>query len=270
MAILLVGEKIAERMQERLAAEKKELHLVAVQVGSNAVSERYLAEKKKAAVKVGVRFSKHSFPQDIAEEDLKREIAALAAQEDVHGIVVQLPLPRHLSQQAVLDEIPEGKDPDVLSSTAFGKFALGSSSIVPPTAHAVALLLEEHKIAVKGKRALLVGAGRLVGLPLAFWFLSQKATLTIADKYTENLKELSLRADIVVAGTGKAGLITGDMIREGAVVVDAGTSVEAGATKGDVDFESVSQVAGYITPVPGGVGPLTVACLFQNLWQLQK
>ncbi|MBI4138238.1 MAG: bifunctional 5,10-methylenetetrahydrofolate dehydrogenase/5,10-methenyltetrahydrofolate cyclohydrolase [Candidatus Wildermuthbacteria bacterium] len=272
MAVILSGDQIAKTVLGALAkniAGKKPL-LAVIQVGKNPVSEKYVGEKEKIAIVLGAGFKKYDFAEDIPQEDLEKEIAAIGKDPAVSGMIVQLPLPRHIRAQKALDLIPEEKDADILSSSLFGKFALGECSMLPPTVEAIALLLEKAGVHLRGATVAVVGAGRLVGLPLIFWLIRQGATVFVAHKDTKDLASCTLSADVVISGTGKAGLITGGMIKAGAVVIDAGTSVEDGQTKGDVDFASVSEKAGFITPVPGGVGPLTVACLFKNLFSLHE
>lgn len=244
---------------------KRNLCLAVIQVGKFAASETYLREKQRACEYVGIRFKAHRFLQGMPTERLKKEIRIIAKNRSVTGLIVQLPLPSHLNAQEICDAIPLEKDADVLSSASFGLFALGRLPFLPPTVGAVQELFQRYNISIAGKRILLVGSGRLVGFPLASWLMRQKATLTIANSKTRNLPRLAKEADIIISGVGKPGLITGSMIKKGAVVIDEGTSVEQGLTKGDVDIESVSEKAGFLAPVPGGVGPLTVACLLGNL-----
>lgn len=272
MFTLLSGETIARELLRGLKkkAERKRLSLMVIQVGKNAISEKYIAEKQKAAALLGVGFKVVQLSASVSQAELEEKIGALAKDPKVTGMIVQLPLPKHLKTQQALDCIPLHKDVDVLSSASFGKFALGQLNVLPPTVGAIALLLRKTGVNLQGAKVTVVGAGRLVGLPLIFWLLKQEATVSVANKYTKNLSALTREADIIVSGVGKTGLIQGAMVKKGATVIDAGTSVEAGHTKGDIDFQSVSKKAKFISPVPGGVGPLTVACLFQNLVFLTK
>ena len=272
MAELLSGERIAKEILEQLKTEisPNTLGISVVQIGKNAVSETYIQKKKKAAEALGIRFFLYHFPETIGKGELQDGLEKILESSRTGGMIIQLPLPSHLPMQEILDLIPVYKDIDVLSSEAFGKFALGILPILPPTVGAVQSLLETYSIEVRGKHAVIVGSGRLVGLPLSLWFMKQKATVTVANRSTKNLAEITKQADILISGVGSARLITGEMVKEGAVVIDAGTSVESGETMGDVDFESVEPKASYITPVPGGVGPLTVAHLLQNLVILSR
>lgn len=256
-----------------------------VQVGENKVSAKYVGEKRKTAKDIGVGFLYVELPGSVSQKKLEKEIEGLATKKSIGGIMVQLPLPSRLNAQKALDLIPVEKDVDVLSSKAFELFKAGKLTILPPTVCAVSLLLEvagmwqkvhdRKKSATWSKsrkrlKVVIVGRGRLVGLPLSIWFCHQGIEPAIIEKNTPNPSKITKQADILVSAAGKSRLITGDMVKKGAVVIDAGTSIEGGSTRGDVDFESMSKKASYITPVPGGVGPLTVACLFQNLLALAR
>lgn len=275
MAVLLSGEPIAERILSRLEKQsaswrKKKPKLVVVQAGNDPVSATYIKEKEEAAHRIGVGFELVQLPRSSSYQKIQRVVEKQGQRKTVTGILVQLPLPSKLHTQEVLDAIPAQKDVDVLSSKSFGLYGLGKLSIMPPTVRAVSLLLKSHGITTQGKHVVLVGAGRLVGLPVAFWLFGEKATVSVANEFTKNLSSLTKQADILISGAGKAKLIRANMVRKGAVVIDAGTSVEKGRTTGDVDFNNVIHTARYITPVPGGVGPLTVACLFENLIALSQ
>ena len=270
-AKILQGEAIAKRILEDLKRKvKPKLKLAVIQVGNNPVSEKYIQKKQEAAKSIGVDLRLYKFPQNVSQEELKIQVQAIGSDKEVSGMIVQLPLPKHLDTQEILDAIPLEKDVDVLSSASFGLFALGKSSVLPPTVGAVSLLLKEHHMDIKGKNIVIVGAGRLVGLPLTIWCIHQGATVTVANEYTKDLPSLTKKAEILISGVGRAGLIKGDMVQTGAVVIDAGTSVEGEHTLGDVDFESVAKKAGFLTPVPGGVGPLTVVYLLRNLIELAQ
>ena len=278
MVYILSGEKIARQILSDLKKKKarKKLSLVVVQVGGNKVSLKYVAEKEKAAKELNVSFRLVNLSLNISQTKLEQEIKKMGKDKKVSGIIVQLPLPRRFNTQRVLDFIPSKKDVDVLSSVSFSDFALGKLPILPPTVGAISLLLKKAKKNLVGAKVVVVGAGRLVGLPTALWLTQQGASVLMVQKGTRNIPQIIAKADIVISGVGKPGLITGKMIKKGAVVIDAGTSVEGGpstglrasSTKGDIDFESVSKKAGFLSPVPGGVGPLTVACLFNNLFSL--
>ncbi len=279
MATILFGEPLARLILEKLEARAKgkNLALFVVQVGDNKVSKKYIQEKQKAAARLGISFFLVEIQENVTQEELEKKVRELADNVSCSGIVVQLPLPSHLNTQKVLDLIPQEKDVDVLSTKSFELFKQGKLGILPPTVAAISLLLEASGVSLEGKQIVIVGKGRLVGTPLFFWFLQKGITPVVADKSTQNIGEVTKKADILISAAGKAGLITGEMVKEGAVVIDAGTSIERSPSTrsarsgrqaslvGDVDFQSVEKKAGYITPVPGGVGPLTVACLLKNL-----
>ena len=277
-AKILDGWKLSQNILAGLPSSQKAkpgtgqypAKLAVVQVGNNLVSAKYIKEKEKAAKGLGFGFQLYRFPEKITGPALESSLMRIAKDAKNTGILIQLPLPSHLPLQEVLDCIPLQKDVDVLASEALGLFAQGALPWMPPTVHAISILLKEAKVELKGACVLVIGAGRLVGLPVSLWLLKEGATLTIANKATKNLSSLTKQADVIISGVGQQGLVKGSMVKKGAVVIDAGTSVEDGKTKGDIDFKSVSKKASFITPVPGGVGPLTVACLFQNLVTLCK
>lgn len=269
---ILDGVKLAEQLLKEVKKSLggRKLGLAVVQVGDNAVSEKYIQEKRSTCQELGIGFEFFFFPETIGEAELKKEIERIGADSAHSGMIVQLPLPKQLKTQEILDSIPSGKDVDVLGTKSFGSFALGKLSILPPTVGAISLLLQKAEVSLKGKNVVVVGCGRLVGLPAALWLISQGATVSILNSSTKNIGFFTKTADIVVSGVGKKGLISGSMVKKGAIVIDAGTSVEQGATHGDVDFKTVSKKASFITPVPGGVGPLTVAFLLKNLYELSR
>lgn len=272
MVHILSGETIARRILRNLKKKKTstKLFLAVIQVGENRVSAKYIAEKDKVAKELRVGFQLIRLPLHISQAKLEQQIQKIGKDKKVTGMIVQLPLPRRLNTQRILDCIPIKKDVDVLSSLSFSDFALGVLPILPPTVAAIALLLKETKKKLEGSKVVVVGVGRLVGLPTALWLVQQGAVISLIQKETRNAPQLISKADIVISGVGKPGLITGKMVKKRAVVIDAGTSVEGGSTKGDVDRESVAKKASFLSPVPGGVGPLTVVCLFHNLYILSN
>ncbi|MEK7542244.1 MAG: bifunctional 5,10-methylenetetrahydrofolate dehydrogenase/5,10-methenyltetrahydrofolate cyclohydrolase [Patescibacteria group bacterium] len=272
MAQLLYGDKIAQEILEKLAKQKlkSKPKLVVVQVGDNAVSTQYIHEKEEAAERIGVRFELLKFPKGTSQKKVKAAVERAGRSDSVTGIVVQLPLPSKFNAQDVLDNIPLEKDVDVLSSRAFGLFALGKLPIVPPTAQAILLLLEHYNISWQGKHIVVVGAGRLVGLPTILSLIMGKTTFSSVNEKTKSLAAFTKQADILISGVGKPKLIKSSMLKKGSVVIDAGTSVEHGTVSGDVDFNAAVEKVRAITPVPGGVGPLTVACLLRNLFILSS
>ena len=228
-------------------------------VGNDRASGVYIGKKKTAAKKIGVDFELYRFPEKISQKELEEGIKKIVKNQENSGIIIQLPLPEKIDTGRILNLIPLQKDIDVLSENSFDKFAQGKSKVVPPTIGAISNILKEYKISLRGKYMVIVGAGRLVGKPLAAWMAQKNGKFSIIDKNTEDLSYFTKKADIVITGVGESNLIKGDMVRKGSAVIDVG---------GDVDFKSVSGEAGFLTPVLGGVGPLTVACLLDNLVKL--
>lgn len=272
MAEIIAGRALAAPLLARLKKQLASRHtrLSIVQVGDNPASLKFVQEKEKACQETGIEFELVMLPANVTQKKAENAVRSLAKNPKVSGIVVQLPLPKTLDTETILSLIPAHKDPDVLSPAAFQRFSLGASAILPPTVAAVSHILKNKRVSLSQKNVLIVGMGRLVGLPLSLWLLRQGARVSVATSATKNLAELSKKADIVISGVGNPGIITGAMIQHGAFVIDAGTSVEQGQSKGDVDTESVAKKAGFLAPVPGGLGPLTVACLLTNLMALSR
>jgi len=272
--ILLDGRILADEvlgdLKSRVDKSGLKLKLAVIMVGEDLVSEVYIKQKRKACEYVGVNFDLFKFPSEISIADLKSKIQKIARNPEITGIVIQLPLPEKFRAQDFLNLIPSEKDVDVLSENGIAKFYGGNSVVFPPTVCAISRLLEEYKISLKGKNIVIIGAGRLIGLPLTLWLLKSGATVSVLNSFTKDIESFCKKADIIISGAGKQNLITGKMVKEGVAIIDAGSSSEAGKTKGDIDFESVSKKASYITPVPGGVGPMTVACLLKNIVELYK
>jgi len=263
-----LSQKILKRIKERIEKNFLRLRLAVVQVGENPVSEVYIRNKCRAADKVGMKFKVYRFAGGLGAGRLKEEIKKICQNPRNSGVIIQLPLPKKFSQEVFLNLIPWKKDIDVLSSGALGKFYQGRSKVIPPTVDGILEILEDYKIRLKGKNVAVVGAGKLVGLPLSVELIRRKATVSVLNEFTKAPSSFTKMADILISGVGKPGLIRGKMVKRGVVVIDAGTKMVEGKLKGDVDFQSVSKKAGYITPVPGGIGPLTVACLLRNLVKL--
>lgn len=271
--MLLYGKEIANKIIEELKqeAQKRKLCLAIVQVGDNEVSASYIRKKQEKVAELGIKVKLERLSDSLSENELKKAVSRITAQKEVDGMIVQFPLPRHILTQSVLDCIPPEKDVDVLSSAAFGRFVLDAEgALLPPVVSAVERLLQEAEVNLQGTEVTVVGAGRLVGLPLALWLTQKKATVHVANARTKELATLTKKSDVVISGAGKPGLITGDIIKKGAVVVDVGAALDTGQIKGDINKESVEKVARAVAPVPGGVGPLTVAYLLRNLFLLTK
>jgi len=246
------------------------LRLAVVQVGENSVSQIFINQKKKACKLVGVDFKLYHFDEKINPQGLKNEIKKITKNPSNSGIIIQLPLPEKFLPEEFLNLIPEEKDVDCLSEKSLGKFCQGTSKILPPTVNGILCLLKNYKIKLKGKNIVVIGAGRLVGFPLAIQLLKEKATLSVLNEFTKEAPSFIKKANILISGVGKPNLIRGDIVKKGVVIIDAGSAMKKGKLVGDVDFEEVSKKASCITPVPGGVGPMTVACLLENLVKLNK
>ncbi|MBC1223639.1 bifunctional methylenetetrahydrofolate dehydrogenase/methenyltetrahydrofolate cyclohydrolase FolD [Nostoc sp. UCD121] len=276
-AKLLDGKALAAKIQQELSVAITQLKpeigrppgLAVLMVGDNPASAAYVRNKEKACAKVGIAsFGKH-FPAETTFGELQEVIAALNHDERVDGILVQLPLPKHLDGVALLHQIDPDKDADGLHPVNLGRLVRGEIGLRSCTPDGVMRLLQEYEITLQGKQAVVVGRSILVGKPMALMLLEADATVTIAHSRSHDLKSITQNADILIAAAGRPGLITADMVKPGAVVVDVGMNRVTDASGksrliGDVDFESTAGVAGFITPVPGGVGPMTVAILLQN------
>lgn len=284
---ILDGKKLSERILANLKKEIKnhrlKLRLAVISVGENPISQIFINQKEMACEKIGIDFKLFKFPTKIKNSELKKEISGIVKNPANSGVIIQLPLPKKFLPEEILNLISEEKDIDVLSENSLGKFyqalpsfssknlgGQGTLKILPPTVQGILYIFKNYKIDLKGKNVVIVGAGRLVGFPLAIQLLKEKATVSVLNEFTKDAPSFLKKADILISGVGKPNLIKGNMIKRGVIVIDAGTSVKNGRLVGDVDFKSVSQRASYITPVPGGVGPLTVACLFENLIMLNK
>jgi methylenetetrahydrofolate dehydrogenase (NADP+) / methenyltetrahydrofolate cyclohydrolase len=276
-AKLLDGKAIAAKIQQDLSVDITQLQskigrppgLAVLMVGDNPASAAYVRNKEKACAKVGIAsFGKH-FPAQTTLGELKEVIAALNDDERVDGILVQLPLPNHLDAVTLLNQINPDKDADGLHPVNLGRLVRGEIGLRSCTPDGVMRLLQAYEIPLQGKQAVVVGRSILVGKPMALMLLEADATVTIAHSRSHELKTITQNADILIAAVGRPGLITADMVKPGAVVVDVGMNrvIDANGKSrliGDVDFESTAAVAEFITPVPGGVGPMTVAILLQN------
>ncbi len=272
--ILLDGKKLSQKLLVELKQEvlsmKKKLRLAIVIVGNDPVTLKFIERKNKAATLIGVDVREYPFPETVTTNELRKRISAIVHEEKNTGVVVQLPLPKHINEQYVLNAVTPEKDVDVLSARAVGNFAVGKSLILPPVVGAIKMFFEEYDIEYQLKYIVVVGAGRLVGKPVSIWLLNAGATFSVVRSLTPDISVFTKKADIIISGAGKPNLITGDMVKEGVMVIDVGLSVVGGRLVGDIDFDSVLKKAAYITPVPGGVGPLAVAMIFKNLIILAK
>lgn len=263
-----IAQKVAERKQQG----KKLPHLAIILVGDDGASQTYVDNKVKACKSVGFHYTMMRFADTISEEKLMKHIDHVNNDDDVDGFIVQLPLPPHISVERITEKIRPDKDVDGFTNQNFGSIISKSPLLMPATPYGVMELLKRYNIETEGKHAVVVGASRITGAPLSMMLTEQgHATVTICHKYTNDLASYTRMADILLVAVGKPGLITEEMVKEGAVVIDIGTTRVEGpeypkgwAIKGDVDFKGVSRKASFITPVPGGVGPMTIASLLLN------
>ena len=273
-----IKDSIKLEMAQLAARGKQVPHLVAILVGNNGASETYVASKVKACEEVGFKSTLIRLEASISSLKLLDIIHELNTDPDVHGILVQLPLPDHISSDEVINAIDPNKDVDGFHPTNVGKMVLGQPTFIPATPYGIMLLLEYYKIETKGKHAVVVGRSNIVGRPMSILLSGNgnpgNCTVTICHSHTKNIKELCLTADIIIAALGRPQFIKGDMVKEGTVVIDVGitriadTSKKSGyRIRGDVDFDSVAPKCSYITPVPGGVGPMTIAALMKNTFK---
>jgi methylenetetrahydrofolate dehydrogenase (NADP+) / methenyltetrahydrofolate cyclohydrolase len=282
---ILDGKLVSQAVKDDLKARTTQLeqqgmkipHLAAILVGNSGASETYVASKVKSCGEIGFRSTLIRLPADIAEEELLKEIDRLNQHDDVDGILVQLPLPAHISDQKVIETIRADKDVDGFHPESAGRMVQGLPSFLPATPYGILLLLEHYRIETKGRHAVVIGRSNIVGRPMSI-LLSRNAypgncTVTLCHSHTPNLREICLQGDIIVAALGKPEFLTADMVKDGAVVIDVGItrvrdeSKKSGFTiKGDVDFTGVAPRCSYITPVPGGVGPMTIAALLMNTY----
>lgn len=270
--VLLDGKAFSKKLKDNIKNEVTELinkhnitpGLAIVLVGNNPASEVYVRNKLKSAAYCNIYANLIRLEDTISEEDLIKEVKSLNNNDTYHGIIVQLPLPKHINEQKIIDTISPNKDVDGFGILNKGKLFSGLESIESATPKGIMKLLEEYDINVSGKHAVVVGRSNIVGKPMALMLLNKNATVTICHSRTQNLKEMTRLADVLVVAIGKANFITKDMVKEGAVVIDVGTNRVDDKLVGDVCFDEVAPLTSYITPVPGGVGPLTIAALLEN------
>ena len=268
------GRKIAKEILEQLKTEVASLgfkpKLIDVFVGSDPVIESYVNIKAKRAFETGIDFEIKKYPQDVLEETLVADIKQMNSEKNICGLIVQLPLPKHLDKQAVMNAINPDIDVDMITSVSLGELFTGQQKIMPATASAILRMLKDLNIDLRGKHVLVVGAGDLVGKPVTFLLMQAGATVTVANQSTQDLSSLCLSADIIISGTGVPGLIKPSMVRAESIVIDAGTAESNSGISGDVDFERIKDKVFAVSPVPGGVGPVTVAMLLSNVVAVAK
>lgn len=280
---LIDGKKIADDIKQEIASEvekmvangEKRPHLAAILVGHDGGSETYVAHKVKACEQCGFKSTLIRFENDVTEETLLETIARLNEDTDIDGFIVQLPLPRHISEQKIIEAIDYRKDVDGFHPINVGRMSIGLPCFLSATPAGIVELLARYKIPTKGANCVVLGRSNIVGKPVATLMMQKNnpgdATVTVCHSATKNLKEICSQADIIIAALGSPGFVTADMVKPGAVIIDVGTTRVADATRksgfrlrGDVDFDNVAEKCSYITPVPGGVGPMTIVSLMKN------
>lgn len=278
MAVILDGKETARRVRETLKDKVKELRqnnifpkLAVIMVGEDPASKIYVRNKSKACEELGIEYEEFLLKENTTQKQLIDLIQELNKRQDITGILLQSPIPKHLDiNEAFRTIIPE-KDVDGFNPINVGKLALGQETVISCTPFGVIKLLEEYNIPIEGKNAVIIGRSNIVGKPMLHCLLNKNATVTICHSRTKNLSEITKTADILVAAIGKAKFITKDMVKTDAVVIDVGINRnEEGKVCGDVDFEEVQKIASYITPVPGGIGPMTIAMLMTNIVKTAK
>lgn len=272
MAVIIDGKAVSAACRERIGKEAAALTaegfrpgLAVVIVGEDSASKVYVRNKKKACQELGIYSEEHALPETTTEAELLALVAQLNARDDIHGILVQSPVPSQINEKRVQDAILPSKDVDAFHPQNVGRIMIGDYSFLPCTPAGVMELIASTGISPEGKSCVVIGRSDIVGKPMAMLMLHKNATVTICHSRTRNLAEVARGADILIVAIGKAKFVGADMVKPGAVVIDVGMNRdEAGKLCGDVDFAAVEPVAGYITPVPGGVGPMTISMLMQN------
>ena len=271
MTKIIDGKKISAAVKEDIKNQVAELKakgvtvgLAVIIVGEDPASKIYVANKKKACEDLGIISQEYALPAETTQEQLMSLIDTLNKENSINGILCQLPLPRHLDEEAIINAISPKKDVDAFHPHNVGKIMIGNFDFVPCTPAGIMEMLKYENIEVEGKNCVVIGRSNIVGKPMSMLLLHKNGTVTTCHSRTRNLKEITKTADILVAAVGKANFVTADMVKEGAVVIDVGMNRNEGKLCGDVDFENVSKITSAITPVPGGVGPMTIAMLMQN------
>ncbi|MFT9486325.1 MAG: bifunctional methylenetetrahydrofolate dehydrogenase/methenyltetrahydrofolate cyclohydrolase FolD [Tepidibacillus sp.] len=277
-AQIISGKEVAKSIREELKLEVETLKeqgitpgLSVILVGNDPASHSYVKGKAKGCEEVGIKSEVIYMEETISQETLLAEIERLNLDSNVHGILVQLPLPKHIEEDAIINAIDPKKDVDGFHPINVGKMMIGEDAYLPCTPHGIIELIKRTGTEIKGKHAVVIGRSNIVGKPVSILLLKEHATVTIAHSRTQNLKEITRQADILVVAIGKPQIITEDFVSPGTLVIDVGVNrLETGKLVGDVDFERVSNVASYITPVPGGVGPMTITMLLKNTIEAAK
>ena len=273
MAEIIDGKLVSRTVRENIASEVKEFKekygvtpgLAVILVGDNPASAVYVRNKHKGCIEVGMESFEIKMAEDTTEQELLSSIDELNLREDVHGILVQLPLPKHIDEEKVINRISPDKDVDAFHPVNVGKIMIGNYDFLPCTPAGIMELLAFYNVDLSGKECVVVGRSNIVGKPMAMLLLGKNGTVTVCHSRTKDLPEVTKRADVLVVAIGKAGFVTADMIKPGAVVIDVGINrLTDGKLSGDVDFTGAMEVASLVTPVPGGVGPMTITMLLRN------
>lgn len=275
---IIDGKELAKKIRDNLKVEVAELKsrgitpkLAVIMVGNNKASEIYVRNKSKACDEIGIEFEEYIKDNNISQKELINLIDTLNNRKDIHGILLQSPIPENLNIRQAFNEIDYRKDVDGFNPINVGNLSIGEDCFISCTPYGVIKMLEEYNINLEGKRAVIIGRSNIVGKPLLQCLLNKNATVTVCHSKTKNIKEITKEADILIAALGKPKFVTEDMVKEDAVVIDVGINrSEEGKLVGDVDFETVSKKVSYITPVPGGVGPMTIAMLMNNVVKSAK
>ncbi|MBU1131228.1 bifunctional methylenetetrahydrofolate dehydrogenase/methenyltetrahydrofolate cyclohydrolase [Patescibacteria group bacterium] len=273
MATIVDGKQIASTILQGLKPRVESIKerggrpaLAVVLVGNDKPSHTYVKKKEKSAQEIGIDFFKFELPTGISKKSLISEIQKVQSENQLSGLIIQLPLPQPLTDDTreIVNQINQDIDVDCLTYQSLGRVMMGVNQLTPPTPSAILEILKHHRVDLKGKYVVLIGRGNLIGRPLASMLMHEPVTLTVCGKECRDLSSYTKAADIIITGVGKSNILTGEMVKEGAVIIDAGVCFDGEKMSGDVDFETVEPKASLITPVPGGVGPITVAKLLEN------
>lgn len=278
MATIIDGKQLAKKIRLELKEEVEQMKergilpkLAVIMVGEDSASKVYVRNKSKACEELGIDYEEYLLKEDITMEELKNLIHSLNEKKEIHGILLQSPIPKHLDINEAFRAISPAKDVDGFHPTNVGKLCLGQDTFVSCTPFGIVKMLEEYQIPIEGKHVVILGRSNIVGKPLIQCMLNKNATVTVCHSRTKNIEEYTKQADILIVAIGKSRFVTKEMVKTGATVIDVGINrTEEGKLCGDVDFEEVEKVAEYITPVPGGVGPMTIAMLMNNVIKATK
>lgn len=277
MAVIMDGKALAKEIREKLKLEVEKLKekdifpkLAVIMVGNDAASAVYVKNKSKACNEVGIEFEEFLLSEETRMEELLNLINELNLRKDIHGILLQSPIPKHLDIEKAFEAIDFRKDVDGFTAINVGKLALNKPTFISCTPHGVIKILEKYNIELEGANVVILGRSNIVGKPLIQCLLNKNATVTVCHSKTKNIEKITKNADVLISAIGKPKFVTAEMIKEGAVVIDVGINKTESGLVGDVDFENVKEKASYITPVPGGIGPMTIAMLLHNVVKAAK